>query len=95
MWYHKKKITVKIAIIWSFYDLFILKSVTTSQKEPRVNSRRTVTNRARYVFDDEDDDLDIDSDDSGAKKQSKGGSRKRQKNDDDSDFEPEKVKKGK
>ncbi|KAH8866985.1 DNA topoisomerase 2-alpha [Schistosoma japonicum] len=71
-------------------------AATATEKEPRVNSRRTVTNRARYVFDDDDDDdVAVDSDDSSTKQKSKGVSRKRRQDDDDSDFEPEKVKKSK
>ncbi|KAK4474630.1 hypothetical protein MN116_001765 [Schistosoma mekongi] len=70
-------------------------AATATEKEPRVNSRRTATNRARYVFDDDDDDnASVDLNDNSTKQKSKGVSRKRRQNDDDdSDFEPEKVKK--
>nr|CAX69411.1 hypothetical protein [Schistosoma japonicum] len=71
-----------------------LRQSTATEKEPRVNSRRTVTNRVRYVFAD-DDDAPVDSDDSNTKQKSKVVSRKRRQNDGDSDFEPEKFKKSK
>lgn len=79
-------------------NVIFLYSDVPSRGEPRMNARRDVTNRARYVFDDEDEAMDRASDsfgDSGSDDMALKHKSKRPRkrlDDDDSDFDPVKEK---
>ncbi|VDP67306.1 unnamed protein product, partial [Echinostoma caproni] len=61
-------------------------------RSPRMNARRAVTDKARYVFDlESSEESDADGSDSGSRHPPAAGKRKARRSDDDDDFDPKKI----